>query len=70
MLAEHPAELAAVPEAVVDSLPTEEALSVAVLGDASASMQVCVNAACICGAMLSAVFEAELIFFNDRAFHR
>lgn len=67
-VAERPAELACVPAAVVESLPTEPTLSVAVLGDASASMQVCVDASCIAGAMMSAIFEAELVFFNSTAF--
>ncbi len=67
-VAERPAELASVPAAVVESLPVEASLTVAVLGDASASMQVCVNASCICGAMMSAIFEAELVFFNSTAF--
>lgn len=58
----------ALPEAVAVSVPTEPSLRVAVLGDASASMQSAINAACVAGAMFSAVFEAELVFFNRRAF--
>lgn len=60
--------LAAVPEAVVESVPTAPALRVAVLGDASASMQTAINSATIIGAMMSAIFEAELVFFNNKAF--
>jgi len=62
------AERVALPEAVAHSVPTEPSLRVAVLGDASASMQSAINAACIAGAMFSAVFEADLVFFNGRAF--
>eukprot|EP00306_Pavlova_sp_CCMP459_P013902 CAMPEP_0185187106 /NCGR_PEP_ID=MMETSP1140-20130426/4509_1 /TAXON_ID=298111 /ORGANISM="Pavlova sp., Strain CCMP459" /LENGTH=584 /DNA_ID=CAMNT_0027753461 /DNA_START=212 /DNA_END=1966 /DNA_ORIENTATION=+ len=43
-------------------------LRVAVLGDASGSMQVAINASCIIGAMMSALFDAELVFFNNQAF--
>lgn len=60
--------LAAVPEAVVESVPTAPALRIAVLGDASASMQTAINSATIIGAMMSAIFEAELVFFNNKAF--
>jgi len=58
----------AVPEAVAMSVPVETQLRVAVLGDASASMQVCVDSACICGAMMSAIFDAQLVFFGRDAF--
>jgi len=67
-VAECPQAARVVPQVVMESLPVEPSLSVAVLGDASASMQVCVEASCICGAMMSAVFEAELVFFNSTAF--
>lgn len=63
-----PAALAAVPEAVAESVPAPRALRVAVLGDASASMQTAINSATIVGAMMTAVFEAELVFFNNKAF--
>lgn len=64
-----PHALRAVPAAVRESMPADAAgLRVAVLGDASASMQVAINAAAIVGAMMSALFEAELVFFNNRAF--
>lgn len=59
---------AALPDSVSQSIPAEASLRVAVLGDASASMQVCVNSACICGAMMAAIFEADLVFFGSRAF--
>ena len=57
----------AVPEAVAHSALTG-GLRVAVLGDASSSMQVAINSACICGAMLAACFDAELVFFASRSF--
>lgn len=57
-----------IPEPVALSLPVEPSLRVAVLGDASASMQTAINSACICGAMMTAVFEADLVFFNNKAF--
>eukprot|EP00316_Scyphosphaera_apsteinii_P000727 CAMPEP_0119318884 /NCGR_PEP_ID=MMETSP1333-20130426/47898_1 /TAXON_ID=418940 /ORGANISM="Scyphosphaera apsteinii, Strain RCC1455" /LENGTH=559 /DNA_ID=CAMNT_0007325185 /DNA_START=54 /DNA_END=1734 /DNA_ORIENTATION=- len=64
------AATAAVPEAVAMSVPCDTSLfpRVAVLGDASASMQVCVEASSICGAMMAAIFDAELLFFNSKAF--
>lgn len=62
------AEPVALPEAVALSLPTEPSLRVAVLGDASASMQTAINSACIAGAMFTAIFEADLVFFNSKAF--
>lgn len=43
-------------------------LRVAVLGDASSSMQTAINAACTAGAMMSAIFDARLVFFNGKAF--
>ena len=58
----------AIPEAVALSVPADTSLKVAVLGDASGSMQCCVEAACIAGCMLTAVFDAELVFFNEAAF--
>jgi hypothetical protein len=61
------AAAAAVPDAVAHSVASG-GLRVAVLGDASSSMQVAINAACICGAMLSACFDADLVFFNHVSF--
>eukprot|EP00303_Exanthemachrysis_gayraliae_P006001 CAMPEP_0205998460 /NCGR_PEP_ID=MMETSP1464-20131121/262_1 /ASSEMBLY_ACC=CAM_ASM_001124 /TAXON_ID=119497 /ORGANISM="Exanthemachrysis gayraliae, Strain RCC1523" /LENGTH=685 /DNA_ID=CAMNT_0053371609 /DNA_START=74 /DNA_END=2131 /DNA_ORIENTATION=+ len=61
------AEAAEVPKAVLESVPSSQ-LRVAVLGDASGSMQVAIDAACIVGAMMCAIFDAELVFFNHRAF--
>ena len=61
------AAIASVPEAVAESV-SASGLRVAVLGDASSSMQVAINAACICGAMLAACFDAELVFFNSKSF--
>lgn len=57
-----------VPEAVVQSLPVDASLRVAVLGNASGSMQVCVEAACTAGAIIAAVLECGLVFFNEKAF--
>ena len=41
---------------------------VAVLGDASGSMEVAINTATILGSLLSVCLDADLRFFNDRAF--
>ena len=54
------------PEAVAQSVAAG-GLRVAVLGDASSSMQVAINSATICGAMLSACFDASLVFFTASA---
>ena len=62
-----PEEVSRVPEVVAQSA-REGGLRVVVLGDASASMQVAINAACICSAMAAAVFDADLVFFNDTCF--
>jgi len=62
------AAAAIVPEVVAASLPADTSLRVAVLGDASGSMQACVEAACIAGAMVTAIFDAELLFYNEGAF--
>jgi hypothetical protein len=60
---------AAIPAELLASTPSPAGpLRVAVLGDASGSMQVAINAACIVGAMMCALFEAELVFFNAHAF--
>ena len=48
------AEAKTLPEAVALSVPHAPSLRVAVLGDASASMQTAINSACICGAMFTA----------------
>ena len=56
------------PEAVAQSVMVSAGLRVAVLGDASSSMQVAINAACICACMCAACFDAELVFFNKHAF--
>lgn len=61
------------PETVVQSASDSCAacgmkLRVAVLGDASSSMQVAVEAATIFAGMASAVFDADLVFFHSKAF--
>ena len=58
----------AVPEAVALSVPTDAGLRVAVLGDASSSMQTAIDSATIVGAMFSSIFEADLVFFSGHAF--
>lgn len=41
-------------------------LKIAILGDASGSMEVAIRSAAILGALLSVSLKAELLFFNDR----